>query len=152
MAKNTSKVKETKEVKEKAPTIEIIRGRMALPLVYMIRFQEEGSDSEIARKYRTTVGKVSDVKKVRNFAYIVEGFVPTQEMVDACQVRCNDLDEGESIMEAVNALGIAGEDDLKAFEESKAANRKVRAPKKVAATDEDASAESAEEDLSDLLD
>jgi hypothetical protein len=50
----------------------IARGRMAAALVYVIKFQEEGSDSEIAAKYCTTPGKVNDIRKDRNFKYITK--------------------------------------------------------------------------------
>ncbi len=57
----------------KKPTVTqgpICRGRMPLPLVKYIRYNEEGSDTDIARKYFTTAGKVSDIRKGRNFGYI----------------------------------------------------------------------------------
>jgi LPS O-antigen subunit length determinant protein (WzzB/FepE family) len=45
----------------------IARGRMAAALVYVIKFQEEGSDSEIAAKYCTTPGKFKYITKEMRF-------------------------------------------------------------------------------------
>ena len=50
----------------------IARGRMAAALVYVIKFNEEGSDSEIAAKYCTTPGKINDIRKDRNFKYVTK--------------------------------------------------------------------------------
>ncbi len=50
----------------------ISRGQMPHPLVWYIRFREEGSDSEIAKRYFTTSGKIRDIRRNKNFKYITE--------------------------------------------------------------------------------
>jgi hypothetical protein len=68
-------------VKAKA---EIINGRMPIAVVAQVRFgNDKGlSNKELAALYGTTVGKIDDIKKNRNFAYVTQDFRPTQEQVD----------------------------------------------------------------------
>ena len=64
----------------KAPKVEIIRGRMPLPIVFMIKFNTEGeTDGAVAAKFRTTNGKVSDIRKSKNFGYITDSYVCNQD-------------------------------------------------------------------------
>lgn len=108
----------------KAPKIDIIRGRMPLVLVYSIKFLEDGTIGEIASKYRTTVGKVDDIKKEANFGYIKETFKPTTDMVNIATLRCKELSVGEEILAAIHAVGIATPEDEIAFDAIKSALRK----------------------------
>lgn len=59
----------------------IVRGVMPVYLVYMIKFEETGTekDADVAKVYGTTSGKVSDVRKGRNFGYLTKDFAPTAE-------------------------------------------------------------------------
>lgn len=122
------------EKKPKAPKIDIIRGRMPLVLVFSIKFLEDGTTSEIAAKYRTTVGKVDDIKKEANFGYVKETFKPTMDMIKAAVPRCKELDAGKEILKAIQDIGIATSEDTIAFDAIKAALRKkkegpIKAPK-----------------------
>jgi hypothetical protein len=71
------------EVKKEKKLIEnITRGRMPIAVVAQIRF---GNDSALPTKtladlYGTTVGKIDDIKKNRNFAYVTDEFRPTTQM------------------------------------------------------------------------
>lgn len=74
------------EVKVRAPkdpakALDILNGRMPLPIVYAIRFQEDAGakNSELAKKYGTSVGKVFDIRKGSNFGYITKDYLPSAE-------------------------------------------------------------------------
>ena len=67
--------------KDPAKALDILNGRMPLPIVYAIRFQEEAGakNSELAKKYGTSVGKVFDIRKGSNFGYITKDYLPSAE-------------------------------------------------------------------------
>ena len=69
-------------VEKKNPNI--INGRMPVAVVAQIRFGNNKGDAtkDLAAMYGTTVGKIDDIKKNRNFAYIGADFKPTQEQID----------------------------------------------------------------------
>lgn len=69
---------------EKKVNPNIINGRMPVAVVAQIRFGNNKSDStkDLATMYGTTVGKIDDIKKNRNFAYVGADFKPTQEQID----------------------------------------------------------------------
>lgn len=69
------------EQKEAAPAREIIRGRMPVAVVALARF---GKTKDLAVKaqaeqFGTTVGKIDDIRKNRNFAYVGAEFKPTAQ-------------------------------------------------------------------------
>ena len=68
---------------EKKVNPNIINGRMPVAVVAQIRFGNNKGDStkELAAMC-TTVGKIDDIKKNRNFAYVGADFKPTQEQID----------------------------------------------------------------------
>ena len=120
------KTEETTEAKVEA--VEIVRGRMPVAMVYAIRFKEEGSDGELARKYRTTPGKINDIKKNRNFGYVTEKARFTREQLDAALERAGKLgeDDVESVNAVINGMSEATEDDVTALEAARASTRKPR--------------------------
>lgn len=65
-----------------APKKAIINGRMPVAIVFQVRFGNDKAESTkvLADKYGTTVGKIDDIKKGRNFAYVTESFRPTADM------------------------------------------------------------------------
>lgn len=67
--------------KDPAKALDILNGRMPLPIVYAIRFQEDAGakNSELAKKYGTSVGKVFDIRKGSNFSYITKDYLPSAE-------------------------------------------------------------------------
>lgn len=70
------------------PASGIARGRMHAALVYAIKFQSgESKDGEIARKFATTPGKVNDIRKDRNFKYVVEDMAFTASEVQEAKDR-----------------------------------------------------------------
>lgn len=62
----------------------IINGRMPVAIVALARFgNTKGEATKIlADKFGTTVGKIDDIKKNRNFAYVTNDFKPTQAQKD----------------------------------------------------------------------
>ena len=69
---------------EKKVNPNIINGRMPVAVVAQIRFGNNKGDAtkDQAAMYGTTVGKIDDIKKNRNFAYVGADFKPTQEQID----------------------------------------------------------------------
>ena len=65
----------------------IARGRMAAALVYVVKFNAEGNDSELANKFATTPGKINDIKKDRNFKYVTKDMKFTQAEIDDAKTR-----------------------------------------------------------------
>ena len=60
--------------------LNIINGRLPFPLVHLIRTAEAGKPTaETAKRYGTSVGKVFDIHKGRNFSYIDAGYKPSAE-------------------------------------------------------------------------
>ena len=84
----------TAETKARAPkdpakALDILNGRMPLPIVYAIRFQEDAGakNSELAVKYGTSVGKVFDIRKGSNFGYITKDYLPSAEELAAARAH-----------------------------------------------------------------
>ncbi len=69
---------------EKKVNAAIINGRMPVAVVAQIRFGNNKGDATkaLADLYGTTVGKIDDIKKNRNFAYVTADFKPTAVMKD----------------------------------------------------------------------
>lgn len=114
---------------ETVETVDIIRGRMPLPMVHLIRFGEaaDTTDGALAKKYRTTPGKINDIRKSRNFGYIVEEDKFTKEQIDAAIARAEQLGEdADGVVEALNAYEVATEADVEAMEKRRAGSRKPR--------------------------
>jgi hypothetical protein len=83
--------------------LNIINGRLPLALVYLIRFKEQGQPTAAtAKKYGTSVGKVFDINKGRNFGYIDASYLPSAEDVAAANAWCETgkTAKGQSLKEA----------------------------------------------------
>ena len=98
----------------------IIRGRIPLAIVYLIRFVEDaGAGSKnLAEKYATTVGKIDDIKKNRNFAYVTEEVRFTQVQIDEAKAYINqheNPDDAVVILDKLNALELATPEQAEAF-------------------------------------
>lgn len=153
-----------KPAKEAKVEVDIIRGRMPVAIAAAIKLVEpaDAKDSDLAAKYRTTNGKISDIRADRNFAYIKKGFKPTKEMVALAKAYATECEGTNSIMKAVKSFGIATEAEAEKFLEGRKGARKTPGkPKedkgkgKGKAKDEpepEEEGEEEEEDLDDLLD
>lgn len=150
MAEKTAdkSVKETKETKEKAVKIDIIRGRMPLPIVAMIKFgDKELTDGALAAKFRTTNGKISDIRKNRNFGYIGEEYTPSQDQLDKAKEYAAQL-EDKSVLAKLEGMKPASDEENAAFEAKRKASRPSKA--KVEKAEEVAEAEVTDEELDSL--
>ena len=129
--KAVPETKATGEVATKAPA-DIIRGRMPALIVYMIKFNEPAATvAALATKYKTTVGKVSDVQKDRNFQYITKDFAPTAAMVEDAKKFAENLPDSKVIIEEISKIKIATEEQVKAYE---ALKKTLRPGRKAAET------------------
>jgi hypothetical protein len=113
-----------------APAIEIIRGRMPLAIVHQIRFSEpeDVTDAELAAKYRTTNGKISDVRKNRNFAYLTKDDVFSEDELHAAANFADKLSgtDADDVNEAISKMVVGSPEQLAARDETRKASRKPR--------------------------
>lgn len=115
---------------ERGQNPNIIQGRMPVAVVHLMRF---GSDKNKATKdlavaFGTTVGKVDDVKKNRNFAYVVEATRFTDEQIDEginWLKRHPKYDEAnvDNLVNELESYTRATEEEAKAFAEARTAAR-----------------------------
>lgn len=131
----------TTETKTAAPAekkmADIARGRMPLAIVALIKFNEAGATTAaLAAKYRTTVGKVSDIQKDRNFNYITKEFAPTAQMKDDAKAFVKGFPDEKVIIAQIDGMKIATEEQAKAFDEIKKRSRPGRKAAETAASPE----------------
>lgn len=110
----------------KVPAREIIRGRMPVAVVYLVRHGEQSGKStrEKAEAFGTTVGKIDDIAKNRNFAYVTDSFRPTeQQKADAKAWLERHPTGADEILAELEALPVATAEEAQAFESARAANR-----------------------------
>ncbi len=118
------------EVKEKKVNTAIINGRMPIAVVAQIRFGNNKADATkiLAPLYGTTAGKIDDIKKNRNFAYVTADFRPTQAQKDegvAWLQRHPKYKDGAvdaPIVELENT-GVATDEEAATFEAARVAAR-----------------------------
>lgn len=144
--------------------VEIIRGRMPVAIAAAIKLGEdsEAKDSELAAKYRTTNGKIADIRADRNFAYITDGFKPTKDMVSQAKAYAEQCESTNSIVKIVKGFGVASEEEAEKFAAARKGARKPtgkegkKKPKSKKAEKAEAEAaadeELEEDDLDDLID
>ena len=144
------------EKKKRAPKtnlLDIVRGRMPLACVAAIRFKEpaEVSNGDLAKKYGTSVGKVFDIRKGRNFGYVTDTYKPSEEDFKAAEAWAKQAaqhggDEA-AVMAAVDKLGRATAEEAAAQAEKITAARSKgpRQPKAKAEGTEQKSGGSAED-------
>jgi hypothetical protein len=112
----------------------IVRGTIPRPLVFLIRFVEpaDAKEAEVAKKYGTTTGKVADIRKGRNFAYIDEAYRPSAEDKAAAlkwlkQVPDYDAAGTDGAVNEVERMDAASESDVAALVAKRASVRKANA-------------------------
>lgn len=142
MTVKTAKIDETTETaapaaaKEKAvpkPKREIIRGRMVPAIVYLVRFgdgkaQLAESTNAKAELFGTTVGKVYDIEKNRNFAYVTEDSKFSQEMIDEGITWIEhhpyfEKDGAQKVVDALKKMKPGNAEEVQAFLDRKTAAR-----------------------------
>jgi hypothetical protein len=107
--------------------LNIINGRLPLPLVHMLRFQITGkTPAEKAKMFGTSVGKVFDIEKNRNFGYLTKDYKPSAEEVAAATAWCDTAKtfKGQTLQEAggdptaiktmLTAMGVATPEEVAA--------------------------------------
>lgn len=104
----------------------IIRGRIPLAVVFLIRFVDSDKASkELAEKYATTVGKVDDIKKNRNFAYVTEDvrFTEDQKAEAVTYItQHEDADTAALVIDQIGKLETATKEEAEAFASVKRKN------------------------------
>lgn len=111
---------------EKAPPKEIIRGRMPVAVVALVRFgsMKDGATKAIADAFGTTVGKIDDIKKNRNFAYVTAEFKPTaQQKADGIAWLERHPTGAQALIDELKALPEATDEEAAAFEAVRSASR-----------------------------
>lgn len=120
----------------------IVRGRLPLIFVHAIRFDKVLSamgNKDLAAKFATSVGKVFDIKKGRNFGYVNEGFKPSAEDVTAAQAwieqvgaenaksvaAIGDKSLMQTTLDGYKAKGLATAEEIAAFSAARGATRTV---------------------------
>lgn len=108
------------EKKKRGPKVNLLdiqRGRLPLALVFAIRFQEkaEVSNNDLAKKYGTSVGKVFDIRKGRNFGYVTADYKLTEADKAAAETWAKGAaahggDEA-AIMHQVDQIAVASADE-----------------------------------------
>ncbi len=159
-------VNDVNEVNE-VPKVKIKGGRMPLALVHVIRFSEKGTDNdgatntELAAKYETTVGKITDIRAGHNFPYIVEASSFSELEIEAAKARSLGGPAEENVLEAIDELQIATDADMAERAELQKSSRKPKGAKpevtepesdKIDEPDEASDDELDDDDLNDLLD
>lgn len=115
---------------ERGQNPNIIQGRMPVAVVHLMRFgsNKGGATKDLAVKFGTTVGKVDDVKKNRNFAYVVEDTKFTRAQIDEGiewlkrHPKYDDAGVDALVVELDN-YEVASEEESKAFEAARTAAR-----------------------------
>lgn len=128
--------------------LNIVRGRLPILLVHAVRFDEvlgKMSNKDVAAKLGTSVGKVFDIRKGRNFAYVTKDYKPTEaDVADAMKwaeqfgstnakgmTAQGDRNVIEAIVKQYKDAGLGSAEDAAKLTEARTANRKPRAPKAV---------------------
>lgn len=118
------------QVKETKVAAEIIRGRMPVAVVYLARYGNLKGEATkmLADKFGTTVGKVDDIKKGRNFAYVTEAFRPTAEQKTQAlewlkRHPAYDAQGVDALVNELEAIPEATAEEAAAFEAARAGAR-----------------------------
>ena len=117
---------ENTEQKPATPPREIIRGRMPVAVVALARFGslKDQPTKVKAEAFGTTVGKIDDIAKNRNFAYVTADFRPTeQQKADGVAWLERHPTGAADLIAELQAVETANADQAAAFESLRAANR-----------------------------
>lgn len=88
--------------------LNIVRGRFPLLLVHACRFDEalgKMSTKDLAAKMATSVGKIFDIRKGRNFAYLTKDFKPSASDVSEAKAWAGQI--GQQNAKGLQATGDA---------------------------------------------
>lgn len=115
---------------ERGQNPNIIQGRMPVAVVHLARFGNTKAlaTKDMAAQFGTTVGKVDDIKKNRNFAYVVEAtkFTDAQILEGVEWLKRHpkyDEAKTDELVVELDGYERATEDEAKAFEAARTAAR-----------------------------
>ena len=144
-AGETSAAAEARKRAAASNFLPIVRGRLPLLFVHAIRFDavlNAMGNKDLASAFATSVGKVFDIKKGRNFGYVNAGFKPSTDDIAAAeswiaqigaqnakglsatgnkQLLQNTLDE-------YKGRGLASAEEVAALSAARTASRPAKAP------------------------
>jgi len=120
----------------------IVRGRLPLIFVHGLRFDDvlkAMGNKDAADKFGTSVGKVFDIRKNRNFSYVTAEFKPTAEDVAAAEgwiaqvgatnakgmAAKGDTALMQKVLDQYKERGMATAEEAAAFSAGRGAARKV---------------------------
>lgn len=112
--------------KAKAAPKEIIRGRMPVAVVYLARFGslKDAATKAVADAFGTTVGKIDDIKKNRNFSYVNAEFRPTEsQKADGVAWLKRHPTGADALIAELEAVEVASAEQAAAFETARSAAR-----------------------------
>ena len=153
MTDTTAEAAGTSEVERKrAPAsnfLPIVRGRLPLIFVHAVRFDavlNAMGNKDLAVKLATSVGKVFDIKKGRNFGYVDASYKPTTDDIAAAeswiaqvgaenakgQKAVGDTDLMQRVVDEYKERGLASAEEAAALSAARGASRKKAEPKAAA--------------------
>ena len=122
----------------------IVRGRLPLVFVHAVRFDPvigAMGNKDTASKFATSVGKIFDIKKGRNFSYVTADYKPSAEDLAAAQGWIDQIGgentkgmaaQGDKVLmtqvlEQYKAGGLATAEDIAKLTAQRGATRTVKA-------------------------
>lgn len=109
---------ETTPAEKPAPR-EIIRGRMPVAIVYLVHYLTPHIESNgaKAKAFGTTIGKIDDIMKSRNFGYVTEDFRPTEAQKAEGKAWLEKHPEGAAeLIELLEGVEVATAEQASAFD------------------------------------
>ena len=110
--------------------VEIINGRMPATVVYLVRHgnNKDEATKALATLFGSTVGKIDDIKKGRNFAYVTDAFRPTEAMkAEALEWLKKhpyyDASGVDKVVAELDAIPVATAEEAAAYEAARVAAR-----------------------------
>ena len=115
---------------ERGQNPNIIQGRMPVAVVHLARFgnTKGNATKDLAVQFGTTVGKIDDIKKNRNFAYVVADTKFTEAQIAEGiewlkRHPKHDEAKTDDLVVELDGYARATEDEAKAFEAARTAAR-----------------------------
>ena len=102
----------------KTNLLDIARGRLPLLFVHAIRFTEDAAvtNAALAKKYGTSVGKVFDIRKGRNFEYVTKGYKFSAEDLNSARAWAHEAGkhggDTDALVKAVDGSTVGTTEEL----------------------------------------
>lgn len=104
----------------KTNLLDIARGRLPLLFVHAIRFTEPAdvTNAALAKKYGTSVGKVFDIRKGRNFEYVTKDYKFSAEDLNSARAWAHEAGkhggDTDALVKAVDGSTVGTTEELAA--------------------------------------